>query len=862
MMSPAKKATKGENSLSKNSNASTSSDAKSVTKKQLKSPSTTPRRSKRQRTPPKQSGEIVTVTAGRKKRQRKVSQKMKEVQQTEQEKIEEMLRPKRKYRKRQKKSDSNLDNSDDVSNAKICKNSDDASHSDESSSLDENEMICCMCLCSVDYSDRDQFNWPVEEDSDSDSDSDIDEDDNGNMNSSDDASMKDDDKESLKNGESMTSTNQSGSSEESEDFYGVKLPPDLHDPNNALLICDGCDRCYHQRCHFVPVLSVPRKDWYCLICQYKAKILTMKKGRRGRPKLSSSPKKQLEGTKVGNDSKSNDLCLVDTSPPSVEELDIIYRVAQVEKKNDTTRSNGSAPQKFENKNTTNGAIQSRQSEIQMRFEYHSSQMKADLLRKGSQQLVKTIDHNLSSIRLCQNSIRALIETNNRARKALIEKYNRTHQLPQELVQNVMRLSKCKLKLRNLFFTLQHVIRNKTDREELWEWFVKAKEEGKFTPAKLCPPHGGNGKSINKSALGENTKTNSSSVPLVISVDHSSTGKSEHASNGEDITDPLIDFEVLEQKLFVQGTIRSEPRFDIKDYDADEDDEDDESDNAPDKIKCCMCYSGHVEEEDENDVVMCDGQHCFRAFHMKCCMPNVTQKMLDDSPDGTWFCPYCVCFAKTIHYTESEYLGYEEKEVHVDNESTKSWDHAGDIFPEALSALKAAEKWKIGKRNENSDHVLANLLGIEIAKDVDGANEEGFATNNDDINDDESDKTFDSVPSKAASDGEEDDSSDDESYGVDWGIDKSELSALSCSESDSDDDDSETEGKSQDSNVRKSKRLRRGSNPIYGEDTGTKPTNDIGKLDTANIVRGKRNRTKVDYNRYVKHIALQSINDAK
>ena len=853
MKSPAKKAMKGDSSVSKNDNASTSSDAKDESKKQPKSPSTTPRRSKRQRTPPKPSGEIVTVTAGRKKRQRKVSQKMKEVQQTEQEKIEEMLRPKRKYRKRQKKSDGNLDNSDDVSNGKTSsygKNSDEANNSDESSSLDENEMICCMCLCSVDYSDRDQFNWPKEEDSDSDSESDADEDDDEDMNSSHDASMKDDDKESMKNGQSMTSSKQqSCSSEESEDFYGVKLPPDLHDPNNALLICDGCDRCYHQRCHFVPVLSVPRKDWYCLICQYKAKILTMKKGRRGRPKLSSSPKKQREGGKLENGSKSNDLCLVDTSPPSVEELDVICRVSQVEKRDDTSGNNDSTPQKFENENTINGANhQISKSEIQMRFEYHSSQMKADLLRKGSQQLVKTIDHNLSSIRLCQNSIRALTETNNRARKALIEKYNRTHQLPQELVQNVMRLSKCKLKVRNVFFTLQHVIRNKKDREELREWFVKAKEEGKFTPAKLCLPNGDNGKSTNKSASREDFKTNGSSVPMVISLDQ---GNSEHASNNQDITDPVIDFEVLEQKLFVQGTIRTEPRFDIKDYDADEDDGDDESDDVPDKIKCCVCYSGHVDEEDENDVVMCDGQHCFRAFHMKCCMPNVTQKMLDDSPDGTWFCPYCVCFAKTIHYTESEYHGYEEKEAHADNESTKSWDHADDIFPEALSALRAAEKWKIGKRNENSDHVLANLLGIEIAKDVDGTNEEGFTTNNDDINDDESDKTFDSGASKASSDGEEDDSSDDGSDGVDWGIDKSELSALSCSESDSDDDDSETDGKSQDSNVRKSKRLRRGSNPIYGEDTGAKPTNDIGKLDTANIVRGKRNRTKVDYNRYVK-----------
>ena len=842
--------------------------------------------------------------------------------------LKELIRPKRKYRKKSKKEkqekleDKDVEKESQSPSKSTNQSQDQDQDSDADDSLDEHDMACCICRCTVDYSDMDQFNWPQEAlDSDSDNEEesklpskgghakdkehgDKVKDANHNSNADVDADPEKDihngkdgrennqenkdhndsfavavditnkeqkhncqlsetkstkessivsrEKESLTT-QSFQNNHQDSDSSEQSDFYGVKLPYDLHDPNNALLICDGdgCNRCFHQRCHFVPVLSVPRRDWFCLICQYKAKRIAATKGKGKRGRKSKSPiKLEIEIEEVRDVTKSEHL--------TVFEIENIYRV--------DTRSNadtfigigGSASAISTMNGNENGNRNSAASPIasaspppttktpprkdefaqedaiiilEQRFEYHSAQLKAELTRKGSQQLVKTIDHNLSSIRLCQNSIRALIETNNRARKALIEKYNKTHQLPQELVQNVMRMARCKLKLREVMHTLQNVIRNKDDRRALSEWFTRAKTEGRFTPAKICqknPP-----------------------VPAVISLESTTCTADGECNQNTEIG---FDIHVLEGKLFAGDRMRTEPRFDITDYDADADEMSEEEDPTS-KIKCSVCFSGEVEED--NDVIMCDGEHCFRAFHMKCCAPHVTQKMLDEDKYGVWFCPYCVCFAKTVHYAQTEYNGYEDD----DGASTESWGKAEDVFPEAQAVIKAAEKWKLGKRNDDSDKILAEMLGIEIAK-VPGANdakEGGY--NGNDGNDDDDDEDESDFGSDAVSEGSAKSHASDSISSVDWGVKKSELSALSCSESESDSDDDENEneeGSKKGSFVRKSKRLKKCSDNQHETGNGNsavsgsgqaqpQPPTDIGALDTANIVRGKRSRASVDYN---------------
>ncbi|KAI8222509.1 hypothetical protein K4K57_005294 [Colletotrichum sp. SAR 10_99] len=59
---------------------------------------------------------------------------------------------------------------------------------------------------------------------------------------------------------------------EDEDICVVCSKPDSK-AGNKILFCDGCDRCYHQKCHNVP--KVPKGDWYCDDCvqQKESRVL-------------------------------------------------------------------------------------------------------------------------------------------------------------------------------------------------------------------------------------------------------------------------------------------------------------------------------------------------------------------------------------------------------------------------------------------------------------------------------------------------------------------------------------------------------------------------------------------------------------
>jgi len=249
--------------------------------------------------------------------------------------------------------------------------------------------------------------------------------------------------------------------------------------------------------------------------------------------------------------------------------------------------------------------------------------------------------------------------------------------------------------------------------------------------------------------------------------------------------------------------------------------------------------------------MCDGKNCFRAFHMKCCSPVVTQKMLDDDEHGTWFCPYCCALANFIHYTQTEYLGDEidedadeekdedknENENENENEEngkTKSWDEAKDVFLEAAIELSSAKLWKNGQRDDASDKFLSSILGLQLNSEEDSENNES------DHDDDESDQNFSSAEEEdgnSLSDSQSDSSlSNSEAVDLKWDIDKAEVDALSSQESDGEDEGGDRPRRTRSSSRQKIK--------TKGEN---KPK-DIGTLDQSNIIFSKRNRTKVDYRR--------------
>ena len=62
--------------------------------------------------------------------------------------------------------------------------------------------------------------------------------------------------------------------------------------------------------------------------------------------------------------------------------------------------------------------------------------------------------------------------------------------------------------------------------------------------------------------------------------------------------------------------------------------DSEDDAEAGDAVCCKCGSGDA--TDRNDIVLCDGDGCGRAYHQLCLIPALTIV-----PAGVWLCPRCV-----------------------------------------------------------------------------------------------------------------------------------------------------------------------------------------------------------------------------
>jgi hypothetical protein len=177
-----------------------------------------------------------------------------------------------------------------------------------------------------------------------------------------------------------------------------------------------------------------------------------------------------------------------------------------------------------------------------------------------------------------------------------------------------------------------------------------------------------------------------------------------------------------------------------------------------------------------------------------------------------------------------------------------WETANEIFPEAELELRVAQKFKDGIKDDETTLFIAETFGIGAVgvagMESESMNEDALAMHDDD--DEEDDEDF-------GQDIDEDSSADEdmkeEKKLLKEKIGKDELALLDCSDESesSDDDDSEDE----DAGLRRSKRRRftfpvaRAKGDDSGQSSDSRPS-DIGALDTSNIVRGKRNRTKVDY----------------
>jgi hypothetical protein len=250
--------------------------------------------------------------------------------------------------------------------------------------------------------------------------------------------------------------------------------------------------------------------------------------------------------------------------------------------------------------------------------------------------------------------------------------------------------------------------------------------------------------------------------------------------------------------------------------------------------------------------------------MHCLVPIMTQELAEEAED--WFCPLCSTIAKMVADVQSEFTGDEWYSEDM-GESVASWDQVDDVFPESPVDYEMAMKWKENKMDKSTKNYLKDLFGGD---DGDAAvyehGDEGIGDDGDE-EEDEDDDDFD--PDKAKKSKVKDDDNDDDASSnaslndmssVELNIGRSEVAALSggeqSSDDDEDDDDENDTGKSKQKSGGKARRSRRirstrtsrtnTDNESSDNDEALAPPQDIGKLDEANIVRGKRRRRRIDY----------------
>ena len=629
--------------------------------------------------------------------------------------------------------------------------------------------------------------------------------------------------------------------EESDEEESAKplfqLPRRFYDPGNALILCDGpahasrrrasngqsqykCERAYHQRCHFIPVFSLPRGPWRCLICRYRDEEYLKRKAGKGRK--GHAQNKGSKGVVQSTDDKI-------ASSLSDDELNAIFLCPANGPNNDSTDS-GEKPSASA---ATESAVPIDIVSTELKFEQISAPLKAKTLHAElttrAEAFIKT---TLSNIRSSEHSIRAFTETS-KARKLLAERMeNMDGRLPQELIQCVLRIALAKMKIKDFIDSIQETIKRRPFHGHMFRAIYDEDAECIDVASELMQWY-------------------LSQQP----ADHDNTLGSCGSS-------------MLLKYIFPEGNIRRrriEPRTGEAGAETDASSHaSDSSGITLDDLKCSCCHDGHASYD--NDLLLCDGEGCYRAFHMHCLEPKLSPEDLAAEDNDNWFCPLCTAHAMLVHYTQREYLG-DEWEEHVrsnaqteqkENESQNhyhEWETAQDVFPEASSEVGVAQKLKEGVHDEETSEFLSDTFGISTSsRQVIG---HSALFEDDDEEEEENDEDF--VLGAQKKDVSDDESSvedmDEEEKLANEKIDADELDALSVgsmSESSSIVMDADKSGLS--------KRLRRSKRKIFNlhdekhgysssdsdESRSRSPVRDVGKLDTANIVCGKRNRTKVDY----------------
>lgn len=731
-----------------------------------------------------------------------------------------------------------------------------ASTSSDKQNEDDDLAACCLCHCALDYSDRSAF---FEADRKQEADK-----------------------------------NASGSDEEPLYFQPTDpyLPTNIYDPSNALVYCDTCDRLYHQKCHFVPLMVLPRGKWSCLICTTKKSLTNgSNPGGRGRKKDAVAvTKKDAPFTK-------HKLSRMFKSPLPPNKL-----------------------QQYLTAEDGNNKSIGYHTSAEMEWEIATGREKAILWQKTlTHSIPSWIQSQFSNLSQAQTALETLTTT----------KLNRQHFLgnkaskrgSQELAQTLVKLTGAKWKMRQMVLQMEEIRANPEKHIQLIQQWCergatsKTEEDkpdattGSSTALTRPPP-----KSFMERVIFPFGQYPPRTIPRTPEMQEhlemeakkqkEDAEKSSTLENGipTEIVTSTTTSSAKESpaKSPTKGNKKSEkthksPKRNSKAKCKPVDAKDDDSGSGVslEDLVCAVCLIGDA--TDENDLLLCDAQGCFRAYHMRCLEPIVTLKEVEATEGEDWFCPLCSGMADCVHKIQSYYMGEEwdrrrearaiamkkagkkrkpEKEEENDDEdddsdedSLKSWERPTDVFPDSKWEHEAALELKAGKQTDATDALLRLALGEGDEEQQQQGNLLDYLS--DGTDDVELDGHFDlesfheerkrEYEEMAGSD--DDDSTDDDSShssqatlvdmsSVELKIGKDELDCLSQGSVDSDSeddsgsgsgsDDDGSEGSESGGEVRRSRRIRKLQNPV-------EIPKSVGvDFDPGNIVQGKRRRKPVDY----------------
>lgn len=189
--------------------------------------------------------------------------------------------------------------------------------------------------------------------------------------------------------------------------------------------------------------------------------------------------------------------------------------------------------------------------------------------------------------------------------------------------------------------------------------------------------------------------------------------------------------------------------------------------------CSVC--GSAESWADNDLLLCDGPGCERAYHQHCMEPHMSRDERDDVTGDTWLCRQCECLDKCLGLVNQQ-LGTNYVEVE-------------GLFPE-LDRADGGEVWSSAEEDDDSDFEDQDS---EEEEEEDEEEESGSDEGSDDEGSDEEEegsKAGGEIEEREAAEqqvGEEDDSKEEEDD------DEEDGSSDEDSEDEEDSDEEDGEG---------------------------------------------------------------------